>query len=140
MAMSGSESIGMTGSGNIDASLNNTGTIRHRDSDCYDVNGTKLISCSGGSVAQELEYFWEDTHTTIGDFIGDMTDAYVMIYNSDPATSPSRTINIMADSPFALPVYTLEAVSKKNDALQVYRFTEDKSKYLDALKYGIYNN
>jgi hypothetical protein len=29
--------------------------------------------------------------------------------------------------------------ARKWDALQSIRFTEDKSKYYDALKYGVYN-
>ena len=61
-----------------------------------------------------------------------------MIYND----GLPRDIQISVDqtTPFTLPSIDIEASALKNGSLQVFKFTEDKTRYYDALKYGIYNN
>lgn len=132
--MSGSESIGLTGSGDI--SPTKLGTIRHKTSQCYDRDDGSPKSCSFLDPGdEELQYFY-DEDKTVSDFISDTTDAYLMVYND--GVSP-QDIRITADTLFTLPTLTVRAESQKNDSIQVFQFTEDKSKYYDALKYGVYN-
>lgn len=132
MAMSGGTSIGMTGSGNIGPRTE--GTIRTRTAQCYNANA-KRVSCEGNDVAEELVYLY-DRKMTIQEFLADTTEAYLMIYNND--TQP-KNITIASNTPFALPTAHIEAFAKHGDALQVFSFTEDKSRYYDAIKYGAYS-
>lgn len=136
IAQSGSESIGLNGIGEIQTT--SLGTLRQRARDCYDINGNKLLNCSG-DYAEALDYFY-DTDMWVADFLArtNITDPYLMIYN--PSSSQDIRIKSHVDTPFALPQITLEATAQKNDSLQVYRFQEDKSRYFETLKYGIYNN
>ena len=62
-----------------------------------------------------------------------------MVYN-DSASPKNIRITSNENTPFSLPTVTVTAESRKNDSLQTFRFVEDKSKYYDALKYGVYNN
>lgn len=130
------ESIGLSGSGDINSIK--TGTIRHKDMQCYDSSGNNLSDCLSSSVAEELPYFWDES-VTVADFLSDATtaDPYIMIYNDKPT---EQEVHITASTPFALPQMTIEATAQKNDSSQIFRFTEDKSRYYDALKYGVYNN
>lgn len=136
VAMHGTENIGLTGSGDIIGGKE--GIIRHKDTQCYDNNGNKLSDCSWINVAEELPYFWDEP-VTVADFLSDSTtaDPYIMIYNNNPT---EQEVHITASTPFALPQMTIEATAQKNDSSQIFRFTEDKSRYYDALKYGVYNN
>ena len=59
-----------------------------------------------------------------------------MVFNDQ---SNSQTIHITSLTPFALPTLSVRAEAHKNDSTQVFQFTEDKSRYYDALKYGVYN-
>lgn len=61
-----------------------------------------------------------------------------MIFND---TLSPQNIRIKSDpsTPFALPTLSIRAEAQKNDSVQVFQFTEDKSRYYDALKYGVYN-
>lgn len=115
-----------------------SGIIRHKDRQCYDASGNKLPDCSGGNVAEEIPYFWDEV-LSVSDFVGSgaITNPYLMIYNTDTVT---KDIHITTSSEFTLPSMTIEATAQKNDSSQVFRFTEDKSRYYDALKYGVYNN
>lgn len=60
-----------------------------------------------------------------------------MIFNDSPS---AQSIEITSTTPFSLPTVSVTAQARKNDSVQVFRFTEDKSRYYDALKYGVYNN
>jgi hypothetical protein len=75
----------------------------------------------------------------VGDFLSSVENPYFMLYNN---TSEIKTITIKSDpsTPFALPTLIVTAQAQKNDSLQTFRFVEDKSRYYDALKYGIYND
>ncbi|MBP9779713.1 hypothetical protein KBD33_03780 [Candidatus Gracilibacteria bacterium] len=136
VAMSGSESTGLSGEDNI--SPLSPGQIREQSAECYDSNGDPQ-SCSI-TYEEKLEYFW-DKELKVSDYLGDsdITDPYLMIFNSE---NSSKDIRIATDptTPFSLPELTIEASAKKNQSLQVFRFREDHSKYYEALKYGIYNN
>lgn len=135
VAERGSESIALTGKGDISSATK--GAIRHKDRQCYNNNGDR-IDCSNTNVEEEILYFWDEV-VLVGNFVGSgaITNPYLMIYNTD--TVP-KDVHITTTTPFALPTMTIEATAQKNDSSQVYRFTEDKSRYYDALKYGVYNN
>lgn len=66
-----------------------------------------------------------------------MSDPYIMVFNNTPE---SQDVEIRASKPFALPTLSVRAEAQKSDSVQVFEFTEDKSKYYDALKYGVYNS
>lgn len=136
IAQKGTESIGLSGSGVITAA--SIGSIRERSADCYDTNGDKLINCQE-LYAEILEYYF-DTASTVGEFLSreDINDPYLMLYN--PNLPKEVRIQSNPVTPFALPLISLESTAQKNDSLQVYRFEEDKSRYFETLKYGIYNN
>ena len=134
--MSGAENVGIVWSGNI---MPGTQAIfRSRESKCYDDQWENLLDCDHGYA--EILDFYSDNRVDIGAFL-DQTqihDAYLMIYNE---THPKDiSIQTNKDTPFTLPELTIEAESRKNESLQVFRFREDKSRYYDALKYGVYNN
>ena len=61
---------------------------------------------------------------------------YLIVYNNSNADLPD--VQVTADSPFTLPKYQVTATATKGDASQVFRFSEDKSRVYDALKYGYY--
>ncbi len=134
VAERGSESIALTGTGDISSATK--GAIRHKDRQCYNNNGD-IIDCSSTNVEEEILYFWDEV-VLVGNFVGSgaITNPYLMVYNTDT----TKNIRITAATPFTLPTMTIEATAQKNDSSQVYRFTEDKSRYYDALKYGVYNN
>lgn len=134
VAMSGSESVGITGSGNIDA--NKIGTIRHKDTRCNNSNGDEIF-CETFWVAEEIPYFY-DEEKGVSDFLTTwIVDPYIIIYNSDPSPK-DMIIKTNPSTPFALPTLTVTSIAQKNDTLQTFRFVEDKSRYYDALKYGVY--
>ncbi len=136
VAMSGSVSAGLTWKGNITSSAQ--GTIREWSADCYNSNGQKLPNCNG-TYAEKLDYFF-DINITVGNFLAKnaIMDPYLMIYN--PGAARNITVQVHSTTPFTLPVMDIEASAAKNGILQIFRFREDKSRYYDALKYGIYNN
>lgn len=137
VAMSGSESVGLTGSGNITPSKR--GIIRHKTSQCYNGNDWSLISCELFDVTrwdEELQYF-HDREVLVSDFITDKSDPYLMIFND---TLSTEDIHITSSTPFTLPRLAIRSEAQKNDSVQVFEFTEDKSRYYDALKYGVYNS
>lgn len=134
IAMSGSESIGITWNGEIIPQK--SGIIRHKTSQCYGKNDGSKIDCSLIQTwDEEIQYFYDESKN-IGDFLSETTDAYLMVYNNTPA---SQSIKIASESEFSLPTLSVQSESRKNDSVQVFRFTEDKSRYYDALKYGVYN-
>lgn len=61
---------------------------------------------------------------------------YLILYNSNTS---EKTITITSKTPFALPHFTIKATASKGDASQVFKFSEDKSRIFDALKYGYYD-
>ncbi len=134
VAMSGSESVGLTGSGDIDASKK--GIIRHKSSQCYDKDDGNIKSCNLLEAwDEELQYFY-DEEVGVPDFLTNTTDPYLMVFNDQSTT---QSIRIASRTPFALPTLSVRAEAHKNDSTQVFQFTEDKSRYYDALKYGVYN-
>ncbi len=133
VAMSGSENISIAGTGNISTATE--WIIRQQSTECYDLNGNK-INCVWGSIAENLDYFY-DRNMKISDFLSSgITDPYLMIFNN---WNISGNINIKTDSPFALPDTSVIAESRKGNALQSIRFYKDNSGYYDALKYGVYD-
>jgi hypothetical protein len=84
---------------------------------------------------EELQYFYDES-IKVTDFIANHTDPYLMVFND---TASTQDIRITSSTPFALPTLSIRAEAQKNDSVQVFEFTEDKSRYYDALKYGVYN-
>ncbi len=121
----------LAGSGNIRST--SQWMIRHRDSDCYDVNGNQ-IPCSW-QTQEELVYFW-DEKKTVRDFLQKVDHPYLMMYNAE--STPTQ-VQIQSRDPFTLPNYSVEARSGYKNTLQIFKFSEDKSKYYDLLKYGVSN-
>lgn len=137
IAMSGSENIAITG--NSDINTTTSGLIRIKSSQCYKkIDGTQ-ISCTLFAPGDEEIVYSYDKTMAIADFLSDpnITDPYFTIYNGSSAPA---TIQMRSASAFALPTLTLTATANIGDSSQVFQFTEDKWKYYDALKYGIYNN
>lgn len=134
IAWSGSENIWLLWSGNI--FFHTKGVIRHRGVDCYDQNGNRVINCLPKSqVYEEAVYFWDEP-MMVKDFLGTYDDPYLMIHNT---SRDIMRIDVRAKTPFALPTSRIESYSKNGDALQVFEFLEDRSRYYDALKYGVYD-
>ncbi len=48
-------------------------------------------------------------------------------------------MHITTDSPFSLPTVRITTEARKADSMQSIEFSEDKSKYYDAVQYGVYN-
>lgn len=135
VSMSGSESVWLTGSGDINALKK--WIIRHKTSQCYDKDDGSLKSCDlFESWDEELQYFY-DEEVSVYTFIQNNSDPYLMIFND---SSASQDIRISATTPFSLPMLSVRAEAKKNDSVQVFEFTEDKSRYYDVLKYWVYND
>lgn len=134
VAMSGSESIGLTGTGNI--SPTKEWTIRLKSTQCYDAIDWSSKLCSQlGSWDEEIDYFYDES-SSVAQFVETYTDPYLMVFND--SLNP-QVINITSNTPFSLPTISIRAEAQKNDSVQVFELTEDKSRYYDALKYGVYN-
>lgn len=139
VAMSGTENIGVAGTGII--ASNTIGTVRLRWVDCYDTEGTKW-ACGDGVHGIEyggesIEYFY-DSPVKVSDFLQNITykDPYLLVFNN---SSSVASFDIQSDSPFTLPVLKVLTEAKKGNSMQSVEFSEDKSKYYDAIRYGIYN-
>lgn len=133
-AMSGSETISITGSGDINTTK--TGIIRIQTNQCYSQVDGSIKDCKFFVPGDdEILYSYDET-MKISDFLSTKIDPYYTLYNSTPW---SKSITISWSSPFSLPTMVLTAKSKKWDSSQIFQFTEDKWKFYDALKYGIYN-
>ncbi len=138
VAMSGTQNIAIAGNGDI--SLATTGLLRITLSQCYSAVDGSPKSCSHlDPWDDEVLYSYDETKS-IADFLANKTDPYFILYNSNTPASPPILVNITSTRPFSLPTITLTANSKKWDSSQIYEFIEDKWKYYDVLKYGIYNN
>lgn len=137
IAMSGSQSIAITGTGDINSLT--TGLIRIKSSQCYRKSDGTQISCTLLAPGDEEIVYSYDTVMRLADFLSDpnITDPYFIMYNG---SSTWATIHITSTSSFTLPTLTLNATANIWDSSQIFQFTEDKWKYYDALKYGIYNN
>lgn len=137
VAMSGSTSIALTGNGNIDATTQ--WNIRIQASQCYHGNTGEEISCEHFDPKvrkdEKLIYFY-DIKEKVSDFLDSKTDPYLVIYNSN---LDNQEIRLTSSNPFSLPTLIVESKSQKWNSSQIFRFSEDKSKYYDALKYGVYN-
>lgn len=140
IAMSGSENIAITGTGNI--STTTSGLIRLKSSQCYSGSGSDAgdkIDCSTMDLAsndEEIVYSYDES-TTVENFLSTKRDPYYILYNG---STTSLTLHFTTTSAFSLPTVTLTATATIGDSSQLFQFTEDKWKYYDALKYGIYNN
>ncbi len=145
-AMSGSESIAITGVWDI--TTLSQGSIRIQAIQCYDRNGTlwthpadldDLGNCiwvySDSQLWQTVAYSYDETKL-ISDFLSTKIDPYFILYNPN---STVIDITFSSTTPFSLPTLRLTATASKWDSSQVFQFVEDKSRYYDALKYGIYN-
>jgi hypothetical protein len=117
---------------------------------CLDITGAKIpctIAPSGDrnpSIVEELPYFYDFTGTpaeflttdSASDFKNtEVKNPYLLVFYS----GSDADITLKTDKPFTLPEIRVTAEAQKNDALQAIRFTEDKSKYYDAIKYGVFN-
>ncbi len=140
IGMSGSQNVAITGNGNISPSTN--GTIRIKTSQCYSWSAWSTIDCSIMNPMnndEEILYTYDETKT-ITEFLSTKKNPYFILYNSAPATTIPIQVVFSSNNPFSLPTITLTAIAKKWDTSQIFQFIEDKWKYYDALKYGIYNN
>lgn len=138
VGMSGSQNIAITGTGDISPSTQ--WHIRIKTSQCYSsIDGTTKSCLSLSPWDDEIVYTYDETKT-IDDFLSSKRDPYFILYNANISTSNPIQVNFTSLSPFSLPTITLTAIAKKWDTSQIFQFIEDKSKYYDALKYGIYNN
>lgn len=74
----------------------------------------------------------------VSDFLQNITykDPYLLVFNN---SSSVASFDIQSDSPFTLPVLKVLTEAKKGNSMQSVEFSEDKSKYYDAIRYGIYN-
>ena len=138
VGMSGTGNIGIAGTGSIFPST--MGVIRLQWHECYDADWERW-TCGDGIHGIEygwdtLEYFY-DSGSTIADFLANpnISDSYLLLFNG----GASVDLTIQTDSPFTLPVMKVVTESKKWQSLQSIEFSEDKSKYYDAIRYGIYN-
>ncbi len=144
VAMSGSESVSLAWSGKIDGS--EIGKMRLRGEECFSDDWSKVDCNDLSQVAESLQYFYDRTGS-VSDFLGaksgtpfvgmSITDPYLMIFNN--GTEANVTIGTPGNL-YALPTLTVTALSEKAKSRKILRFTEDKSRYYDALKYGVYNN
>jgi hypothetical protein len=147
-AMSGSESIAITGKWDIDAATD--GTIRVRARQCYDHStGDEIVDCAGFDPSagdEELIYFY-DVNESVQDFLSDplVKNPYFMLFNNapiDPDDIDGGMIMVQIESdpthPFTDPALLIETESRKWESVQRYRMDLNKSKYYDALKYGTY--
>ena len=138
VGMSGSQNIAISWTGNI--SPTTRWNIRIKTSQCYSkIDGTTK-SCNSLTPWDDEIIYTYDESKTISDFLSSKKDPYFILFNSSTSTSTPITVNFASSNPFSLPTITLTAISKKWHTSQIFRFIEDKSKYYDALKYGIYNN
>lgn len=153
VAMSGSESIAITGVGDIDAA--SVWTIRVKTRQCYSKLDGLLIPCSSmGPWDEEILYSYDNTWSVLDFLRSDGTiafgtspnivymtiiDPYFILYNPNTPILPPISVRIQSTSPFSLPTFTLRATASKWESSQIFQFTQDKSKYYDALKYGVYN-
>ena len=126
------ENVAITGWGEISPST--LGTIRTKEDQCFDANGSNTL-CNG-LEAEILPYVF-DTDKTIASFLETVKEPYLIIYNK---FTIDINVNITALTPYSLPTTTVTSKSQKWQSSQIFQFTEDKWKYYDALKYGIYNN
>ncbi len=130
--MSGSQSIAITGTGDINTLT--TGLIRIKSSQCYRKSDGTQISCTTlASGDEEIVYSYDETKSIV-DFLSssNITDPYFIYYNS---STVSNILHFTSTSPFALPKLTLTSTATLGDSSQLFQFTEDKGKYYDALKY-----
>ncbi|NRH21299.1 hypothetical protein HOO68_04615 [Candidatus Gracilibacteria bacterium] len=147
IAMDGLKSVALTGDGDINPLKN--GIIRVQAVQCYDSSGNlgihpgdldALGNCTGiysEALGGEAITYSYDTTESIASFLSTKQDPYFVIQNS---TLSDLSLNFSSTLPFSLPTISITATANKGDSSQVFKFTEDKGKYYDALKYGIYNN
>jgi hypothetical protein len=138
IAMSGSQNIAITGVGDI--SLSTSWLIRTKTSQCYSAFDGRQISCTPLSPWDEEVLYTYDETKTVADFLATKKDPYLILYNNHISSSAPVLVNITSILSFSLPTVTLTARSNKAESSQIFQFVENKSKYYDALKYGIYNN
>ena len=153
VALSGSENISIAWSWAIDGT--EIATMRLEWESCYDswgiekpvsINLNPDGSCPNpynqASWGDTITYFYDLTWSTLqflnssGQFvITTINNPYILIFSS----WANANITLKTDTPFTLPELKIITEARKGNALQSIRFSEDKSKYYDALKYGIYN-
>ena len=106
--MSGSQSIAITGTGDITPST--IGSIRIKNSQCYERSTGSIKSCTFlASGDEELLYSYDESKT-INDFLASIVDPYFILYNSDLVDLPVR---LTSTSPFSLPTLTITATASK---------------------------
>ena len=121
-AMSGSESVAITGVGDISSST--SGNIRIKAIQCYRYDGSTVPpvnnSCRPDDIHQrnpttgaytatgeELQYAY-DISDTIANFLTRKKDPYVVLYN--PSTT-ARDIIFSSSTPFSLPTLTVRSTA-----------------------------
>jgi hypothetical protein len=84
-----------------------------------------------------IEYTY-DSGALIQDFLRESShqNPYLLLYNSG---SMDLTLQIETNTPHTLPVLQVLTRAKKGNSMQSIRYSENKSRYYDALRYGIYN-
>lgn len=146
VAMSGGQNISLAGTWEF--TQDSEWVSRFRAIDCYDKYGNKWThptdldgfwNCiwiySEAYSWETVEYFYDQTGS-VSTFLSTVQDPYLMVFNSGSA----MTGTITTTTPFTLPTLIVTTEARKWNSMQSIRFTEDKSKYYDAIRYGIYNN
>ena len=129
---SNGETIGITGTGNISIhypTLDQTGVIREYIEES--------IQDIWWDVLDTQEYFIH-SNTWVANFLNrwDLTEPYLLIFNPGNVW---YSVELQTDSPFALPMNSIVASSHiGTTAKQTIEFSEDKSKYYESLKYGLF--
>lgn len=142
VAQNWSENISISGTGEITGS--EKGIMRIQWETCLSSNWT-TIPCTGWlPVAERLSYFY-DKEGSVSEFLANPASGqFAGLVISSPyllleTAWPSVSIRVKTNTPFTLPETVILAEGRKGNALQAIEFREDKAKYLEALKYGIYN-
>ncbi len=149
VALSGSENIGVAWTGTIDP-LSTRWVMRLHGIDCYDQDGNKWTqvaldqfgNCTGiysESQGWETVEYTYDTPIRVSDFLWktEYQNPYLLLYNGWVS---DVSIHVVTDRPFPLPVIRVYTEARKWNSMQSIEYREDKSKYYDALRYGIYSN
>ena len=130
------ESVGIAGKGDI--TPDTLGNLRTYHVDCYDRSG-QLVDCKNtGDGGDAVEYMVEKT-IPVNDFIGsgNLTNFYLIVFNH---YTNEVYVELSARSPFALPLATVTSSAELSGrAAQTIELSEDKTRLLESLKYGIFS-
>lgn len=140
--------ISISGTGGIDGA-NTIWMMRLDNRLCLSNAGETVFDCQAATTEEELIYFY-DMSGSVNDFLSNpanlshfsstylkTTEPYLIVFNTDPNNAAS--FHLETDSPFTLPKMELYTEARKWDAVKRIRYSNDKSRYYDALKYSLYD-